>query len=568
MPEQSVPVYGCDITSMGRVITLNSWGYGIFNPARMDLPKSLMAVVHSVISNQNEEQDFIIAVQADRVRDSDFSPYAPASQQFNFNLEDKSGKAYSTLEENEALSEDEIYDQHFDIQAALVEERKKLHPKLVGNIEHFGRLKGLGAPFLEQPELANYKVWLEKALPNWEDEADDPIEVPLPYTNTEILGCDSAEPFPPQALVADLSGAQKEKLDKEEAQLQEQLAADKKREAERIARLDASIAAAKERENTLKAETTPEEMFEICDGEGDFEPLFNEADKYKDVILSGLEAIKGNYFDGNPVTLTDEMPQWLVDWFTENQVAMCGKRTAAAATSEVVDTFSGKRVCVTGKLSQTRTEIEAALEEAGATIASAVSKTTDVLIAGEDSGSKLAKANELGIQVMTESEMNVALGQTATSTVESDAVFDQSGVTFNGVHYSYAGEHEVYVIVDKAYWDANIKGKANHVISTDTLFQKNGTIGWCPEFDVCGSVDEDLCVEMFGEDGPTEWLAMNEEQQEMFAEEVMKRDAYEYMRCLRITGDLYSDETEEMDDDLYAHILGLDPKHTHISYQG
>jgi len=72
--------------------------------------------------------------------------------------------------------------------------------------------------------------------------------------------------------------------------------------------------------------------------------------------------------------------------------------------------FSGKRVCVTGKLSQTRKEIEAALEAAGATIAGAVSKTTDILIAGAEAGSKLAKANELGITVMTEAEMNEALG--------------------------------------------------------------------------------------------------------------------------------------------------------------
>ena len=67
--------------------------------------------------------------------------------------------------------------------------------------------------------------------------------------------------------------------------------------------------------------------------------------------------------------------------------------------------FSGKRVCLTGKLSKPRHDFEPLLEAAGATIASGVSKTTDYLIAGEDAGSKLAKAQELGITVLTEEQM-------------------------------------------------------------------------------------------------------------------------------------------------------------------
>ena len=56
--------------------------------------------------------------------------------------------------------------------------------------------------------------------------------------------------------------------------------------------------------------------------------------------------------------------------------------------------------------------LEGNLEAAGATIASGVSKTTDYLIAGDDAGSKLAKAQELGVIVLTEEQMMSALGQT------------------------------------------------------------------------------------------------------------------------------------------------------------
>jgi hypothetical protein len=82
-----------------------------------------------------------------------------------------------------------------------------------------------------------------------------------------------------------------------------------------------------------------------------------------------------------------------------------------AQNNSVSIEFTGKRVCVTGKLSQTRGEIEALLKASGAIIAGSISKTTDFLIAGSEAGSKLAKAQELGVTVLTEEEMMTALGQ-------------------------------------------------------------------------------------------------------------------------------------------------------------
>ncbi len=66
---------------------------------------------------------------------------------------------------------------------------------------------------------------------------------------------------------------------------------------------------------------------------------------------------------------------------------------------------AGKTVVFTGKLvTLGRDEAKAQAESLGAKVASAVSKNTDYVIAGEDAGSKLKKATELGVKVLSEDE--------------------------------------------------------------------------------------------------------------------------------------------------------------------
>lgn len=79
---------------------------------------------------------------------------------------------------------------------------------------------------------------------------------------------------------------------------------------------------------------------------------------------------------------------------------------------EIDSPFAGKTVVLTGSLSQlSRDDAKARLMALGAKVAGSVSKKTDLVIAGEAAGSKLAKAQELGIAVIDEAEMLWLLGE-------------------------------------------------------------------------------------------------------------------------------------------------------------
>jgi DNA ligase (NAD+) len=99
------------------------------------------------------------------------------------------------------------------------------------------------------------------------------------------------------------------------------------------------------------------------------------------------------------------------DWFDDKgNIALCrhletaGVRTRMERTSEPTDeTFAGKLFVLTGTLAAyTREEAGAAIEGRGGRVTSSVSKKTDYVVAGEEAGSKLGKARELGVRVIDE----------------------------------------------------------------------------------------------------------------------------------------------------------------------
>ncbi len=81
-----------------------------------------------------------------------------------------------------------------------------------------------------------------------------------------------------------------------------------------------------------------------------------------------------------------------------------GRRTPQARSS-------GKTLVVTGTLEGfSREEAEEAIRAAGGKVAGSVSKKTDYVVAGESAGSKLAKAEELGVPVLDEAGFRLLLG--------------------------------------------------------------------------------------------------------------------------------------------------------------
>lgn len=113
----------------------------------------------------------------------------------------------------------------------------------------------------------------------------------------------------------------------------------------------------------------------------------------------------------------DKMAESLVAYFKNEDVQQLLQKLAAANvnmtyTGKKVDVsaidsfFAGKTVVLTGKLTQlTRNEAKAKLEALGATVSGSVSKKTHLVVAGEDAGSKLAKAEQLGIEVWDEARL-------------------------------------------------------------------------------------------------------------------------------------------------------------------
>ena len=100
------------------------------------------------------------------------------------------------------------------------------------------------------------------------------------------------------------------------------------------------------------------------------------------------------------------------DWFDDaGNLYLCERLRAAGVRTEIVgnvedirdEAFAGKQFVLTGKLeSLTRDEARAMIEARGGRVTSTVSKKTDYIVAGEDAGSKLDKAQQLGLRVIDE----------------------------------------------------------------------------------------------------------------------------------------------------------------------
>jgi len=85
-------------------------------------------------------------------------------------------------------------------------------------------------------------------------------------------------------------------------------------------------------------------------------------------------------------------------------------QTVRKASGKNATRLAGKTFVITGTLSaMSRDEAKVFLQEAGAKVTGSVSAKTDYLLAGENAGSKLARAEKLGVKIITEDELSALL---------------------------------------------------------------------------------------------------------------------------------------------------------------
>lgn len=104
--------------------------------------------------------------------------------------------------------------------------------------------------------------------------------------------------------------------------------------------------------------------------------------------------------------LSEEHNQQVIDELLSPEINIHWPEVQVIVPEEIDSPFAGKTVVLTGSLSiLSRDEAKDRLTALGAKVSGSVSKKTDLVIAGEAAGSKLAKAQELGIAVIDEAEM-------------------------------------------------------------------------------------------------------------------------------------------------------------------
>lgn len=141
----------------------------------------------------------------------------------------------------------------------------------------------------------------------------------------------------------------------------------------------------------------------------------------KDLVktFKSVEGLKNATFDELVLVpeVGDIVAKCVMEFFEEEKVIstidellLLGVNPKYEEKEVISSPFEGKTVVVTGTLNNySRGEIKSKLEILGAKVSGSVSKKTDYVIAGEEAGSKLVKANELGVKVLTEEEFEIVV---------------------------------------------------------------------------------------------------------------------------------------------------------------
>ncbi|KRN27270.1 DNA ligase, NAD-dependent [Lactobacillus selangorensis] len=130
--------------------------------------------------------------------------------------------------------------------------------------------------------------------------------------------------------------------------------------------------------------------------------------------IESVSTLGATIADSLTVYFQDEQVHVLLNALQEAGVNMTYLGTVAATAEQPDNFFKGKTVVLTGTLQgYKRNDLKERLENLGANVTGSVSKKTDVVVAGTDPGSKYTKAQQLGVQIIDENQLDTYLNEAA-----------------------------------------------------------------------------------------------------------------------------------------------------------
>jgi DNA ligase (NAD+) len=140
---------------------------------------------------------------------------------------------------------------------------------------------------------------------------------------------------------------------------------------------------------------------------------FTSVDALKAAKIEAIEAVYGIGPE-----IAQSVYEWLrnpANWHLVEQLRAAGvqlENTEPTDQPAADLPLTGKTLVLTGTLpSLSRSDAKALIEQAGGKVTGSVSSKTSYLVAGEDAGSKLAKAEKLGIPQLSEAELLTLIGK-------------------------------------------------------------------------------------------------------------------------------------------------------------
>jgi DNA ligase (NAD+) len=143
-----------------------------------------------------------------------------------------------------------------------------------------------------------------------------------------------------------------------------------------------------------------------------------ESAKFEDLLITKVGKKGGESYESVISGVGVEVSKSIASFFSDpnhrdwvKAMRQAGLNLAEKASAQSVAAVAGKTFVLTGTLpSLGRDEARDMIEKAGGKVSGSVSKNTDYVVAGEEAGSKLAKAQELGLKVISEDALKKLLG--------------------------------------------------------------------------------------------------------------------------------------------------------------